>query len=169
MRLASTCRLAFALLAATVLAQPAGADEKADRDAAIAAATQRAERWVQAMDEHRYADAWTQQAAVVKEGRTEREWVAEFSGPREALGKPVMRELKAAEFSSRVRGAPEGEYVTVVYLTKFTNIPLAAETILLSRENGQWLIGGYSIADAEPAAPRAPAAPSAAPQPNKKD
>jgi uncharacterized protein DUF4019 len=169
MKFASTSRLAFALLAAILLAQPAGADEKADRDAAVAAATERAERWVHAMDEHRYAEAWSQQAAVVKEGRTEREWVAEFSGPREALGKTVMRELKAADFSTRVRGAPQGEYVTVVYLTKFTNIPLAAETILLSRENGQWLIGGYSIADAEPTAPRAPDAPSAAPQPKKKD
>jgi hypothetical protein len=169
MRLASMGRLAVALLAATVLAQPAVADEKADRGAAVTAATRQAEQWVRAMDEHRYAEAWKQQAAVVREGRTEREWVAEFSGPREALGKPVMRELKAAEFSTRMRGAPEGEYVTVVYLTKFTNIPLAAETILLSRENGQWLIGGYSIADAEPTAPRAPDAPSAAPQPSKKD
>ncbi len=166
MRLAIPARLAFALLAAAALSQPALADEKVDREAAVAAATTEAEQWLRAMDEHRYNDAWKQQAAVVRQGRTEQDWIQEFSGPREALGKPVMREFKRAEFATRLRGAPEGEYVSVVYLTKFSNIPLAEETVLLSREDGQWLVGGYSIADAEPA--RAPGAP-AAPQPKPKD
>ena len=164
MRLPIAGRLAFALLVAAALSQPAFADEKSDRDAAVANATREAEQWLRAMDEHRYNEAWKQQAAVVREGRTEQDWIKEFSGPREALGKPVMRELKHAEFSTRLRGAPEGEYVTVIYLTKFSNIPLAEEMVLLSRENGQWLVGGYSIADAEP--PRPPGAPSTS-QPKK--
>jgi hypothetical protein len=70
-----------------------------------------------------------------------------------------------------VRGAPEGEYVTAVYLAKFTNIPLATETILLARENGQWRIGGYSIAEAPEAASSAPAPsePGSPPQPKAKE
>jgi hypothetical protein len=174
MTLARAGRLALALLAAAVLASPALADEPTtDRDAAVAAATRQAEQWVEAIDAHRYSDAWNQQAALVKEGRTEQDWISKFAGPREGLGKPVMRELARAEFSTRVGGAPPGEYVTVVYLTKFTNIPLAAETILLAREDGQWLIGGYSIADAEES-PRPPDAASTTqsaptPQPKTKD
>lgn len=167
MKAARFGRLALALLAAAALASFAIADEKADPNAAAAAATRQAEQWLRAMDEHRYDEAWNDQAAVVKASRTEQEWVQEFSGPREALGKPVMREFKQAEFSTRLRGAPEGEYVTVVYLTKFTNIPLAAETVILAHENGQWLVGGYSITDATPA----PGTPDAAssPQPKTKD
>jgi len=150
---------ALALAAAVLLAPPVAA--AGENDAAVAAATRQAEQWLKAMDEHRYHEGWGRQAAVVKEGRTEEDWIGEVSGPRESLGRPVMRQLKGAEFSSRMRGAPAGQYVTVVYLTKFSNIPLASETILLTFEDGQWLVGGYSIADAEP--------PAAAPQTKTKD
>src|ERR1051326_1681565 len=130
---ASAAHPILALLAAAMFAQPLLADEPtSDRAAAVAAATHEAEQWVEAVDGGRYADAWKQQSPAVKAGRTEPDWISEFAAPREGRGEPVMRELKRAEFSTRVRGAPEGEYVTVVYLTKFANIPLASETILLS-------------------------------------
>ena len=137
-------------LALALLSTPTAADEQADRDAAIAAATKKAEQWLEAMDEHRYAEGWNESAAVVKTGRTEQSWIQEIGGPREALGKPLMREFKRAQFSNRVRGAPEGSYVTAVYLTKFTNIPPANEVVLLDLEDGEWRVGGYSIEDADP-------------------
>jgi len=83
----------------------------------------------------------------------------------------VMRELKQAQFTTQVRGAPQGEYVVAVYLTKFSNIPLAVETVLLSHEDNDWRIGGYSIAEAAPsgASPSASgASPPAAPAPQLK-
>jgi hypothetical protein len=155
--------LALASFALALLASPAAADEQADRAAAIAAATRKADMWLRDMDEHRYSQGWNDSATVVKTGRTEQSWIQEIAGPREALGKPVMRELKRADFSTRVRGAPEGSYVTAVYLTKFTNIPLANEIVLLDLENGEWRIGGYSIEEAEPS----DAGPS--PQPKAKE
>jgi hypothetical protein len=163
--LAIVRRTALALFAAGMLAQPVLA---ADTDAAVKAATEQAEQWLKAMDGHRYHEGWNEQASAVREGRTEQDWIDEVSGAREALGRPIMRQFKAAEFSTHVRGAPEGQYVLVVYLTKFGNIPLASETILMSLEDGQWLVGGYSIAEAE-APPGASAAPSGAPQPKTKD
>lgn len=143
--------LALASLAFVLLPSPAAADE-ADHAASIAAATKKADQWLRAMDEHRYSEGWNDSATVVKTGRTEQSWVQEIAGPREALGKPLMREFKRAEFSNRVRGAPEGSYVTAVYLTKFTNIPPANEVILLDLEDGEWRVGGYSIEEAEPGA-----------------
>ena len=172
--MSAIARIAAGLLFAALLSSPALADEQADRSAALAAATQKAQQWLQAMDAHRYDEGWSESAAVVKEGRTEQGWIQEVSGPREALGKPVMRELKQAEFATQVRGAPQGEYVVAVYLTKFSNIPLATETILLSHEQGEWRIGGYSIAEAPAAgpsgtAPPAASPPAATPQPKPKD
>jgi hypothetical protein len=170
---AGTRILTVALLAAAMLAPPARADEQADRNAAVAAATQKAQQWLAAMDAHRYDEGWKDSAAVVKEGRTEQGWIQEVSGAREALGKPLMRELKRAEFTTQVRGAPQGEYVVAVYLTKFSNIPPAVETILLSHEDNDWKIGGYSVAEATEPAPNAPApagaAPPAAPQTTPKN
>ena len=72
--------------------------------------------------------------------------------PRHAigLGKTTMRELKTAQFSTTVRGAPlTGEYVTISYLTKFASAPLATETLIVSKEaDGVWRIAGYNIAKA---------------------
>jgi len=163
--------LALAALAMALQSQGAAADDPPDRAAAIAGATQEAEHWLQAMDSRRYADGWAESATVVREGRTEQDWVQEFGAPREALGKPVIRELKKAEYSTRVRGAPEGEYVTAVYLTKFTNVPPAVvETVLLAKENGSWRIGGYNLAPAPDAPPPPPSAqPGSAPETKPKD
>ena len=162
--------LALAALAAA-LAAPAHADEQADRNAALTAATQKAQQWLEAMDARRYDEGWKDSAAVVKEGRTEQGWIREVSGAREALGKPVMRELKRAEFTTQVRGAPQGEYVVAVFLTKFSNIPPALETILLSHEDNDWRIGGYAVSEASEAGASAPAgaAPPPVPQPKPKD
>lgn len=139
---------ALALLSAALFSAPALADDASDREAAVKTATREAEHWLQAMDEHRYADAWNESAAVVREGHSEQEWVREFAMPREAFGRIVMREFKRANFSTRVRGAPEGEYVTALFLTQFSNTPLAIETVLLSHESGGWRIGGYDVGPA---------------------
>ncbi|TMG89169.1 MAG: DUF4019 domain-containing protein [Betaproteobacteria bacterium] len=64
---------------------------------------------------------------------------------------------RLSTFSTTVRGAPEGKYVTVVYLTKFAHAPLVNETILVKLEDSHWRIAGYSIDRApEPPAPPAP-------------
>ena len=124
---------------------PAAADEAADRNTAVAAATQEATQWLDALDAHRYADSWTEVAAVMKEGRTQDDWTRDVGTPREALGKALIRELKSAEYSTIVRGAPDGKYVTAAYLTQFSNAPPAIETILVVLENGHWRIGGYTV------------------------
>jgi hypothetical protein len=159
---------ALALLSVALLSSPALADESSDRDAAVKAATSEAEHWLQAMDEHRYADAWHESAAVVREGHSEQEWVRRFA-TREAFGRTVMREFKRASFSTQVRGSPEGEYVTALFLTQFSNTPLAIETVLLSHESGEWRIGGYDVEPASQgeAAPSGPQDPSV--QPKTKD
>ncbi len=138
--------LTSAIFVAAILAwTPAAADETADHQAAVAAATQEGTQWLGALDGHRYTDSWTEAAAVMKEGRTQDDWVREIGTSREVFGKAVMRELKHAEYSTSVRGAPEGKYVTASYLTQFSNAPPAIETVLMVLEEGYWRIGGYSI------------------------
>jgi hypothetical protein len=134
-----------ALLAGILAWTPAAADEQTDRNAAVAAATQKATAWLDALDAHRYADSWSGAAPAMKDGRTQDDWVRDVGTPRESLGKPVMRELKRAEYATLVRGAPEGKYVTAEYLTQFSKAPPAIETILLMLEDGRWRIAGYNV------------------------
>jgi hypothetical protein len=146
-------------LAAALAWIPARADAPADHAAEVTAATEQAAHWLDALDAGRYDEGWSSLATVMTQGRTVDDFKADISGPREALGKPISRELRHAEFSTTVRGAPTGNYVTVSYLSQFSNAPPVFETILLTLEDRRWRIGGYSVA-AAPEAP-APAAPAA--------
>ena len=77
-------------------------------------------------------------------------WANDLDSIRGKLGKAMMRELKTAQFSTTLRGAPStGEYMTISYLTKFANAPLALETLVVSKEaDGEWRIAGYNIGKA---------------------
>ena len=138
---------------ATALAWlPARGEAPAEHAAEVAAATEQATRWLAALDAGRYAEGWNDLATVMKQGRTEQDWTADVSGPRESFGKPIRRDLQRAEFSAVVRGAPTGNYVTVSYLSQFSATPPVLEAILLTLENGSWRIAGYSVGTA-PEAP----------------
>jgi hypothetical protein len=144
-------------LAGALACAPAAAEELPDRDAAVAAATQEAVNWLDALDARRYAEGWDEAAAVMKEGRSQEEWIRDIGGPRELFGKRLIRELQRAEYSTTVRGAPIGNYVTVTYLTQFAKAPPALETILLTLEDNRWRIAGYSIGRTPEASLPAPA------------
>ena|SRR5437762_622641 len=147
------------------------ADAQEDRDAAIAAAKEKATHWLEALDAGRHEESWDDTAPVMKEGRSRADWVRDVAAPRQALGKSIMREVERAEFSTSVRGAPSGKYVTLKYLTQFSNAPPVYETILMSLEQDHWRIAGYRLERAPEPTPPAPAeakpAPAPAPKPKK--
>jgi len=156
----SRCRsalLAVLALAAALAGTPAAADEESDRAAAVTAATEEATHWLDALDAGRHAESWNDAAAVMKEGRNQQDWIRDVANPRESFGKSVMREVQRAEFSTAVRGAPSGKYVTLIYLTQFAKAPPVYETILLTLEDEHWRIAGYSIEPAPEATAPAPA------------
>jgi hypothetical protein len=156
----SRCRsalLAVLGLAAVLAGTPAAADDEADRAAAVTAAKEEATHWLDALDAGRHAESWNDAAAVMKERRNQQEWIRDVATPRESLGKSVMRELQRADFSTEVRGAPSGKYVTVVFLTQFAKAPPVHETILLTLEDTHWRIAGYSIERAPETTAPAPA------------
>jgi len=145
-------------LAAVLAWGPARAEAAVDHAAEVSAATEQAARWLGALDAGRYDEGWDGLAAVMRQGSSEQDWANDISGPRQHLGKPVMRELRHADFSTVVRGAPTGNYVTAGYLSQFTDAPPILETVLLTFEDGHWRVAGYSLGQA----PEAPASASPA-------
>ena len=118
--------------------------------AAITAATAASEKWLNAVDTDNLLATWQEAAEVFKLGVKQAEWVTDLEAIRTQLGKATMRQLKTAQYSTTLRGAPaRGDYVTITFLTKFANAPLAAETLLVSKEaDGVWRIAGYNIGKA---------------------
>jgi hypothetical protein len=123
--------------------------DPADNDA-VKGATEATDHWLAIVDSGKLADSWKDTAEVIKLGVTETQWVVDLDAIRVKVGKTTMRELKTAQFSTTLRGAPlTGEYVTILYLTKFANAPLAMETVVLTKEkDGEWRIAGYNIGKA---------------------
>jgi hypothetical protein len=113
-------------------------------------ATKAVEQWLLLIDGGNFGDSWKGAAQVFKLGVNEQEWVSEFAAMHARLGKTTTRELKSAQFSTTLRGAPtSGEYVTMSFLTKYANAPVATETIVATKEaDGAWRIAGYNISKA---------------------
>jgi Protein of unknown function (DUF4019) len=147
-------------LAAVLAFGPARAEAPADHAAEVSAATEQAGRWLAALDAGRYDEGWDGLAAVMRQGNSKEDWTNDVKGPREHFGKPVMRELQHADFSTVVRGAPTGNYVTAAYLSQFTAAPPILETVLLTFEGGRWRVAGYSVGHAPEAPASAPPAES---------
>ena len=144
--------LAAALAGTPATAADPPAPDSADpvSRSAVVDATRATDQWLAAIDAGKFADSWKDAAEVFKLGVTQDEWTGDLTTMRGQLGQTTMRELKSAQYSTRLRGAPAtGQYVTVTYLTKFANALLAVETLVVSKEgDGEWRIAGYRIGNA---------------------
>jgi hypothetical protein len=130
---------------AVALSIAAWADTPPDHAAQVSAATEQAAAWLGALDLGQYDLAWNGLATVMQTGSTQEQWTIDMRAPWEKLGKVVGRELQRSEFSTTVRGAPTGQYVTATYLSHFSDAAPILETVLLSFEDGRWRVAGYSV------------------------
>jgi hypothetical protein len=136
---------AVTLVAAILAVTDSSAQQQPGSIVAVAAATEESTHWLESLDARRYTQSWADMAQVMRAGHNREDWVREVGTPREALGKPLMRELKSADYSTEVRGAPKGEYVTVVYLTQYSHAPPVQETVLMMMEDQSWHVAAYAV------------------------
>lgn len=133
---------AAVLLSAAALIQPASAQESS---AATQSATTAAQAWLATVDDAKYEDSWSQGAAAFRAAVTGQQWNDAMRAVRAPLGAVNSRKLLAAQYTRKLPGAPEGEYVVVQYLTEFA-ARTATETVTPMREaDGSWKVSGYYI------------------------
>ena len=133
---------AAVLLSTAALIQPASAQESS---AATQAATTAAQAWLATVDDAKYEDSWSQGAAAFRSAVTGQQWNDAMRAVRAPLGAVKSRKLLAAQYTRKLPGAPEGEYVVVQYLTEFAT-KTATETVTPMREaDGSWKVSGYYI------------------------
>jgi hypothetical protein len=65
---------------------------------------------------------------------------------RAPLGKVLSRTVKSAVYKTTLPGAPDGQYVVIVYESSFEHKKSAIETVTPSLgKDGQWRVSGYFI------------------------
>ncbi len=105
-----------------------------------------AEAWLLLTDQGKFEESWKAAAEVFQKSVTKEQWEKALAMAREPLGDLISRELKSAEATDTLLGAPEGDYVVLQFTTSFANKKEAVETVTpMLGEDGKWRVSGYFI------------------------
>ena len=134
-----------ALAVAIGMAWLSGLALAADSDG-VAQAQESAKAWLALVDGAKYAQSWDQAAALFRSAVTRSDWEKAARSARAPLGALKARTVKSATFARTLPGAPDGEYVVILFDAQFANKAAAVETVTPMREkDGSWKVSGYYI------------------------
>lgn len=124
-------------------AQPAVKDEHTD---ARRQALEAARAWLALTDDGKYAESWEAAAGYLKKAVSKDDFVKSLQAARTPLGKMISREVQSEQFSTRLPGAPEGQYVVIQFKTSLANAQSVVETVTpMLDKDGRWRVSGYYI------------------------
>lgn len=105
-----------------------------------------AEEWLVLIDAHDYGKSWDEASELFKKSITKEMWEQSIKAVRPALGDLISRSVKSAEYTTSLPGAPDGEYVVILFSTSFKNKKSAIETVTPMKDpDGKWRVSGYYI------------------------
>jgi hypothetical protein len=110
------------------------------------AARAAAEAWLSIVDAGKYAQSWTEASTLFRRALDQPSWEKALNGARAPLGAMRSRALKSAKYATSLPGAPDGEYVVVLFETSFENKQHATETVTPMKDaDGRWRVSGYFV------------------------
>jgi len=110
------------------------------------AAISEALKWLKEVDEGKYEESWNDAAEYFKKAVKKEQWVQSLQAVRKPLGNLVSRELKNSTYRTSLPGAPDGQYVVILFQTSFENKKSAIETVTpMKDKDGNWRVSGYYI------------------------
>ena len=130
--------LLVALVLPAAVCLPAPGVEEAAESAALT--------WLAALDVGDYPTTWKAASSYFKEHISATNWAAAASSARGSMGALKSRRLTSATFTRTLPGAPEGDYVVLLFKTSFDGKTDAVETVTPTKEvDGTWHVSGYYI------------------------
>ena len=118
-------------------AAPAHAEhERAGQNAAHA--------WLMLLDRKDWGTAWDSSSTVFRQAVPLATWMDNVPKLREPFGAFVERQPGETAYKRTLAGRPDGDYVTVIFLSKFANKAQVQELVTTVREpDGRWRVTGY--------------------------
>ncbi|MFI5119307.1 MAG: DUF4019 domain-containing protein [Thermoanaerobaculia bacterium] len=133
----------LAVVAATFLL---GSSASGDDSDAIAKAQVAARSWLTLTDDAKYGQSWDEAAALFRNAVAKADWEKALKGVRSPLGAVKTRKVRSSTFTRTLPGAPDGEYVVIVFDSQFENKAAAVETVTPTHDkDGTWRVSGYFI------------------------
>lgn len=105
-----------------------------------------AEQWLALVDGGKFTENWKATSPVFQAAVSQAQWEIKGKQIRKSFGNVISSELKSAQYTKSVPGAPDGEYVILQFDTSFSNKKTAVETVTPMRDkDGRWKVSGYYI------------------------
>ena len=113
--------------------------EKAEKATAVAM------EFLQLIDSQQYAESWQMAAGLMKEKVAEKDWVEKLSKARTLSGEVLERAEKSTTYSPSAKDSPEGEYISLIFDSKYQRAESVSEYVTVMLEDGHWKVAGYFI------------------------
>lgn len=106
-----------------------------------------AAEFLQMIDSGQYAESWRSSASLMQEKITEKDWAEKLAKARERTGDVINRERESATYSTKAQDSPEGEYIMLIYDSKFDKAGELSEYVTVMRDGELWKVAGYFLED----------------------
>lgn len=111
--------------------------EKAGQDAAQA--------WLILLDRKDWGTAWDASSSVFRKNVPLGTWMDNVPKAREPFGAFVERTPGIAIYKKTLAGYPDGDYVSVVFISKFANKQVEESVTTVRESDGRWRVTGYGF------------------------
>ena len=101
--------------------------------------------WLGLLDRRDWGTAWERSGALFRKNVPLGTWMDNIPNVRAPFGTLQQREVVSAVYKTTMPGHPDGEYVTVSFVSKFDKKAEVRELVTTVRESdGRWRVTGYS-------------------------
>jgi hypothetical protein len=98
------------------------------------------------VDAGNYAQSWEDTGNVLKANVAKDQWLEVLSRNRGPLGALISRKLTSAEYTTKLPGAPDGQYVVLQYESSFEHKSSVSETVTpMLDKDGTWRVCLYVV------------------------
>ena len=133
-------RVLLILLATLCFCATVAASEEAEKQAEEAALA-----WLSLVDAEQYKASWKEAASLFRAQVSVKQWSQAVTAARKPFGKLKSRQLKNAQYTTSLPGAPDGEYVVLQFEAVYEHKASAIETVTPMQDDGSWRVSGYYI------------------------
>ena len=103
-----------------------------------------AQGWLVLLDRRDWGRAWETSSAMFRGAVPLATWMDGIPKVRETLGAFVERTPAESVYKTTLEGRPNGEYVTVIFASKFDKRELQEVVTMVREPDGKWRATGYS-------------------------
>ena len=130
--------------AAVPAAQPQAAPADKEASEKEAAGKLAAAGWLSLLDRRDWGTAWETSAAMFRNSVPLPAWMDGIPKVREPLGPLVERTPSNSVYKTQLEGRPAGDYVSVMFVTKFEQREVEEIVTTVREPDGRWRVTGYS-------------------------